>query len=550
MECLRGNSIMLVFALLAAACSQESTPPPARSEPQRVEIPEVKDFATDRCDEVKRLARISRRGLYRDRSPDIIAIASEPNFIGGETTLVHSGPWGYLVDVPLVFYGPGVVPSVGEVDRRATLADIAPTIARLIRFDRFDAPDGTVLGEAVGDKTPRLIVTIVWDGAGWNVLRRHGTRWPFLARMMQEGVSFTRATVGSNPSVTPSIHTTIGTGAFPWSHGIVGLRMRTADGSYVNPLGKSSPDRIEILSLADRYDRARGNRPKIGMFGSVSWHIGMVGKGSSVRGGDKDHVVLLGHDTARLKTNRDVYGLLKVGNERRLNKMISATDAADGKRDGDWYGRSLGSLKDAWRTSALVDYTQLMVEKTLVVGGYGDDRVPDLMFANFKSADLTGHAWSYNSRDVGRILESKDAALRRLARYLDRTVGERRWAIVLTADHGQTPYPRDSGAWPIRGGELADDIVKRFDGNGDGVRLVDRVGASGVYVNRSQLAANSVTLSEIARWIGDYRLRENLKGGEKVPGYYDGSPTDRIFDGVMVGSRLVVPACEQQVPAE
>lgn len=517
--------------------------------PERIEIPESGEFSTDKCDEIRRLAQISRRGLYQRRSPDIIPIASEPNFIGGETTLVHSGPWGYLVDVPLVFYGPGVVPAVGSIDRRATVADIAPTVARMIGFDRYSAPDGKVLEEALGGRAPRVVVTIVWDGGGWNALQAHEGRWPFLAEMMERGASFTRTTVGSNPSVTPSIHTSIGTGAFPSTHGIVGLRMRTADGRYVNPLGKSSPANIEVLSLGDRYDRALGNRPKVGMFGSVSWHIGMVGKGVSARGGDKDHVLLLGHNDPRLKTNRNLYSLLKVGNEAALDRMISDTDATDGKRDGKWYGRDLGTLKDAWRTPALVDYTQLMVEKMIKAGGYGKDRVADLLFANFKSADLAGHAWSFKAKEVGRIIERKDAALRRLVSFLDRVVGERRWAVVLTADHGQTPYPQDSGGWPIRGGELADDIVRRFDNNDDGVRLIDRVGASGIYVDRSQLEPNSVTLSEIARWIGDYRLRENLKGQEKVPSYHQGEPTDRIFDGVMVGSRLVVPQCDEPASA-
>lgn len=536
--------VSMLVLLIGSACTE---PAQQTAEPERTEIPAATDFSTDRCDEVKRLARISRRGLFGQRSPEIVPIAAEPNFIGGETTLVHSGPWGYLVDVPLVFYGPGVVPTAGDVQEGATVADIAPTVAKMIGFDRYEAPDGRVLQEAIGSKEPRVVVVVVWDGGGWNALRSHPDKWPFLAKMMAEGVSYPRATVGSNPSVTPSIHTSIGTGAYPWSHGVVGLRMRTSDGHYVNPLGKSDPSNIEVLSLGDRYDRAFDNRPKVGMFGSVSWHIGMVGKGAAATGGDKDHVVLLGHDSPRLKSNEKFYSLLKVGNAEALEGMVGDADAEDGKRDGKWYGRPLAGLKDQWRTPALVDYTELMLEKIIAKGGYGRDGVSDLMYVNFKSADLAGHAYSYQAKDVGRLFEAKDDALRRLTRFLDRRVGEEKWAVVVTADHGQTPYPKDSGAWPVRGGELADDINRRFDRNDDDVRLIDRVGASGIYINRPQLGFNSVSLSEIARWVGDYRVRENLKSGEEIPAYYEGEGADRIFDGVMVGKRLVVPSCEDAV---
>ena len=58
---------------------------------------------------------------------EIQLVAAEPDYVGGG--LSHAGPWDYVQEVPLLFYGPGRVPALGRVDGRATLADIAPTNA-------------------------------------------------------------------------------------------------------------------------------------------------------------------------------------------------------------------------------------------------------------------------------------------------------------------------------------------------------------------------------------------------------------------------------------
>ena len=77
-----------------------------------------------------------------ERSGQIVVVPQEPNFLG--SNFPHSGPWDYLQDVPLLWYGPGVIPALGSVDRPVTIADIAPTEAELLGFD-FDAPDGHAL---------------------------------------------------------------------------------------------------------------------------------------------------------------------------------------------------------------------------------------------------------------------------------------------------------------------------------------------------------------------------------------------------------------------
>ena len=87
------------------------------------------------------------RGWRADRGAQLSYIPLEPNFVG--SGLPHVGPWDYVEDVPMLWYGPGFVPAGVSVKRPVTLAGIAPTVAKLLHFDGFKAIDGQPMNEAV-----------------------------------------------------------------------------------------------------------------------------------------------------------------------------------------------------------------------------------------------------------------------------------------------------------------------------------------------------------------------------------------------------------------
>jgi len=163
------------------------------------------------------------RGWRPDRGAQLSFIPKEPNFVG--SGLPHVGPWDYIQHVPMLWYGPGFIRAQGEVNRPVTVAGIAPTVADILRFDGFTAPDGQPMDEAIVPglaKEPKLVVTMVWDAGGMNVLERHPNSWPYLRSLIPKGTFFTDTTVGSSPTSTAQIHATIGSGAFPNHHGLVG----------------------------------------------------------------------------------------------------------------------------------------------------------------------------------------------------------------------------------------------------------------------------------------------------------------------------------------
>jgi hypothetical protein len=456
----------------------------------------------------------------------------------------HSGPWDYLARVPLVVYGPGIVKSSLRLEQHATMADLAPTTAELIGFEDFPTRDGRVLTRPFEPDAPRprLVVSLVWDGGGWNVLEAHEGSWPYYKSLMEQGVLYTNFDIGSSPSVTPPIHTTLGTGAWPFHHGVHSLRVRTRDG-YLDSFYGLDPSIIEIPTLADLYDRARDNRPVTGIVASLNWHLGMIGHGLATPGGDADPTVLL-DEGGDIFGNADLFDVpFDYQDVALLEAFERRVDRADGKADGRWRGLSLeGSESEDW-TPATVAYQQRLIERFVTDRDMGADAIPDLLYVNFKASDYIGHIFGMTSPQVSDVVGAQDKALKRLVRFLDRRVGTGRWVLMVTADHGQTPYPEQSGAWPIGGGELGADANSALDQRDNGVNLVDRVSSAGAYINMGELRANRLSLREVARWLAGYTVAENLKDGEKMPSRFRKRGEEPLFDALVVRREFVVVAC-------
>ena len=128
---------------------------------------------------------------------------------------------------------------------------------------------------------PEVVVTFVIDGGGWNVLQEWPDAWPNLKRLMREGANFRNAIHGSFPAVTACAHATIGTGAFPRTHGITGHNIR--DGRRapqgLRGAGHANPGDILVPTLADLWSDATENRAWVGELGYQVWHLGMLGYG-------------------------------------------------------------------------------------------------------------------------------------------------------------------------------------------------------------------------------------------------------------------------------
>ncbi len=462
------------------------------------------------------LTRIDR-GTVPAHSEDLLFVPQEPNFMGSFDINSHSGPWDYVQTVPLVLYGPERIVAQGHALKKgASITDVYPTAGALTGVE-LPARSGKVLEDALLPDVPgapKVILTVVWDGVGRNMLERWPDAWPNLARMEREGTSYLGATVGSSPSITPATHSNLGTGAFPKDHDVTAITMRVGD-QIRNAFASRSPADLKLSTFGDEIDQAYGNRSLVGMLAWKSWHLGMLGHGTMTPGGDADLLGILGHGE-EISGNDDYYYtpdyLMPFPG---LDERVEELDTADGKADDQWMGHKIRELHD---NPAWVNYLGDALLATMEKEGFGDDDVPDFLLTNFKMTDIVGHQYTMDSEEEHVVLAAQDAVLGELVDYLDREVKD--YVVVVTADHGHTPSPETSGGWPIAKGGLTDDLDRFFGVSGDDDPVIN-ISAVGIFFDEDKLAATGKSLDDVARFLNGYRLADNWNDDELPQGYAD-----------------------------
>lgn len=519
--------------LLAAACSND-TPP---EETTRSEMNETRDLGDIEksdwfraaCALPKSQLRRIERGYVPGRSPDLMYVPKPRNYFNG---FAHSGPWEHVQRVPLVLYGPGYIRSSGTIDagREVTVADLTPTLAELLQA-YIPSVDGNVLTEALGSgrqDPPRVIVVVVWDGGGTNVLQRWPDAWPELARLARNGISYEGATVGSSPSVTPPIHATIGTGVFPNEHGIVDIPQRTGD-TVSDSWEGTSPKNLTAPSLADTYDLATDNEAVIGMFAERAWQLGMIGHGSALEGADRDIAVLTDAESdGRLTTNDELYDLPDGLEDPALFERVRQdVDLEDGTLDDSWMGREiLGDPTNYPWTPIWTGYQTEIIKRLLQAESFGQDDVPDLFYVNYKQIDHVGHRWTMASPEMPEAISHADDALAELVDFLDAQVGRQRWVLALTADHGAQPPPEDTQGWMIDQDPLTEAVEEDLGVAKGEVVLEDR--PVGFWFTPEARRSPEDYAERAASFLTKYSIGDDLEEGETLPPYL--SSDDRVFD--------------------
>ncbi len=485
------------------------------------------------------------RGTVRD--DDLVIVPHPPNYMGTRFNTSHSGPYDFLQEVPLVLYGPGFIEPQGRVDlgRETTIADIAPTIARLMHFDeRRQGPTARPLDEVLTDTeaAPKLIVTAVVDGGGWNVLEEWPEAWPHIRELIAEGVNVDGAIVGSSPSITPATHTNLSTGLFPRQHAITAIVVRGDDGSLSEAFstgmrtGSGSIDptaHLRATTIADDWDLANRNAAEIGAVIPGSYQAGLVGRGAALEGADKDIVAAYANDRS-WTTTTEFYSLPSYVNEvvGGPEPEIEAVDRADGTADGKWGDHEITRIEP---TPAFAPWENRTMQAVIDREGFGDDDITDLFFVNYKSPDAAGHIWNMIGAEQEDVLRSVDSAVGDMVEFLDREVGEEEYVFILTADHGQTPL--GVGGYPISRGELLQDIAARFTPGAE-ERITEQTSASEIFLRRDQLDANDVTSEEVATWLSRYTIGDNLSEEGDTAEEFAERRHEEIFDAVIPGGRL------------
>jgi hypothetical protein len=367
--------------------------------------------------------------------------------------------------------------------------------------------------------TPKLVVLIVADQFRADYIQRYGSMWTKgLHRLIHTGAYFPLAAYPYSYTVTCAGHATIGTGAFPRTHGMVGndwydresrkLTTCTSDPTVTSvPYGgrpgleKHSAKWLTTNTFADEL-RAQSTTPAhvVSISLKARAAIGMAG-----HGGD---LVLWEEDAGTYASS----SAFAVSPNAALNKWIAAhpIDAQ--------YGRVWNRLLPASRyffadngvgEPSAPDYPNVFPHKQVRPGGKPDqafytnwERTPfademltniattasrslghsagtDMLAVSFSSLDFVGHRWGPTSHEVQDTLLRLDVQIGRLLDTLDARVGAGNYVVAFSADHGVPLIPEQMTAVGLDAG--------RFTTAGLNARVVD-----------AWKAATSETVSPIA----------------------------------------------------
>jgi hypothetical protein len=542
---------------ISAAVSNSSDPTPEKARPSAggadepdEQLPK-KAYLRAACNLPPEWVRLIHRGWApgSTRDADLILVPRPNNYMGSFINTSHSGPYDFLQNVPLIFYGRGFVPATGEVslDGETSFADVAPTYARLMGFD-FPTRAGTPIDGIFTDheSPPRLIVTAVIDGGGWNVLEYWADAWPNIARLIDEGASVADVIVGSSPSITPATHTNLSTGTFPRVHGVTAIAVRNKTGDIVGAFSPGSnytgarlmdaTFSLRTTTLGDLWDKAQGNTPLVGMVANGNYPLGMLGHGAALTGGDKDTAAIIsgfGWDTNPKLYSVPEYLNALPGPEGDLRKV----DLMDGRADDQWQGHDIAPFPG---TPALAPWQNRATKELIARAGFGADEVTDLLYINYKAPDHAGHEWNMIAPEQEDVIASVDNAIGDLAAFLDTTVGENAYLLVITADHGQTPL--EEGGWPINRNEIVADIDSRFDKTINHASIIQRTSATSFFSNTAEMRANRVRAEQVATFLSRYTIGANIPEGTDVPEGFEERVDEPIFSAVFPGRRLPLVA--------
>ena len=479
----------------------------------------AKDVGAEYMEMVQRAYRPGRSGDLQL----VLTPFNSANYANESMSLVlddprtsHASLWMYLERIPMVVYAPGRIMPSDHVER-VSLADLAPTAAQLMGFEGWPTDRAGQVLEGMpptenSKGPPKVIVTFVYDGGGWNVLQNFPDQWPVLKRLMTKGANYRNAVTGSLPAVTACAHATVGTGTFPNQHGITGHNIR--DGSTVRKAygtaGSADPADILVPTLADLWYDKSGGQAWVGEIGYQVWHMGMLGHGGTMwPAGDKPVGVYWDDDPGLWAPhNPDLFRL--PGTVPGLD-VLSQHQSAFTAPDWDAQFTPQGSAAPCC-SPPIVHYQGDLIQAAFDSEPIGSTGSTDLLYINFKAPDYTGHVYGMFSKWTGLQLQTVDEELGRLVAMLDERFPDD-YVLMVTADHGQCPLPDRVGGVRLDPIQLQAHLEQGFNGLQN---VVQSVVPSEIYLDTSKLWDNGgATLEDVAAYLKDYRYRQNI--GPYVP---------------------------------
>ncbi len=391
---------------------------------------------------------------------------------------------------------------------------------------------------------PKLVVLLVIDQFSYDYLTRFQERFGAggFRFLLDNGAFFPKCHYKQATTLTACGHSTISTGAYPWSTGVIanewyskrkekeimavddetvqlvgangaGASSRTMAGTTIGDelrLATNGRSKVITLSLKDRsalflagrmangaywMDDRTGNFVTSSQFGSTlpGWVKAFNDRHYADSMFGKPWQRLLPENLYNASTKDDyTYEKPIPGDGRQFPHVI--TGGASGP--GEAYYSAFQMTP--WANQALADLAKEAVEKE-ALGQRGD---PDLLGISFSATDLLGHSFGPNSQEIEDMMLRLDQTLASFFQYLDQKVGLDKCLIVLTGDHGTMPIPeflKDKGldAGRIDPKALRSMIESALDQKLGADDWIASFQPPNLYLNRNTLAKQKVRKQDV-----------------------------------------------------
>jgi len=341
---------------------------------------------------------------------------------------------------------------------------------------------------------PKLFVLIVADQFRADYIQKYGGMWTKgLRRLVDTGAYFPLAAYPYSYTVTCAGHSTIGTGAFPHTHGMIGNEWYdratqrsttcTADPGVTSvPYGgrpgleKHSARWMTTTTFADEL-RAQSTTPARVVSISLKPRaaIGMAGHGGDAIIWEEDAATWATSSAFANAPNPALdawaaahpidaqYGrvwnrVLPASRYFFVDKGIGEPATADypntfphkqtrpgGKPDQVFY--------DTWERTPFSDEMLTSIAITMS-RPLGRGKGTDMLAVSFSALDLVSHRWGPTSHETQDTLLRLDRQIGRLLDTLDARLGPNNYVVGFSSDHGAPPIPEQMSAMGLDAGRL------------------------------------------------------------------------------------------------
>ncbi len=382
--------------------------------------------------------------------------------------------------------------------------------------------------------TPSLVVLIVVDQFRGDYVQRYGGQWTKgLRRLIDHGAYFPLAAYPYAGTLTCAGHTTIGTGAFPHTHGMIAnawfdraskrSTACTEDAGVTSvPFGGGAgvehhgPKWLMTNTFADELRNQETTPPHIVSISlKARSAIGMAGHGGDLVVWHEDNGTWATSSAFATSARADVdayerahpiaqqYGRIW---DRLLPPAAYFFDD-DGLGEQALAGgttkfphpqtRPGGTVDQAfintWERTPFVD--EALADMAITFSEpLGKGAGTDMVAVSFSALDYVGHAFGPKSQEVQDVLARLDVQLGQLFDALDRRVGAGQYVVGFSADHGVAPIPEQVAAMGLDAGRFtAASVNTRVQGAwqmfaADGASPIASSNGTDIYFTPSALA--------------------------------------------------------------